>query len=88
MLIVSAVDLLPVSEFATRQETKRDYPADHPAAGLLDSLGSVKIDADKAPGEKCARCWKVLPEVGTVAAHPGLCLRCAEVVGSSPAVAG
>ncbi len=34
-----------------------------------------------APGEKCARCWKVLPEVGSTAGHPGLCLRCADAVG-------
>nr|WP_321985614.1 isoleucine--tRNA ligase [uncultured Lichenicoccus sp.] len=33
-----------------------------------------------APGSKCARCWKVLEEVGTQAAHPSLCLRCAAVV--------
>jgi isoleucyl-tRNA synthetase len=37
---------------------------------------------DKAPGEKCARCWKVLAEVGSHAAHPALCLRCADAVES------
>ena len=36
----------------------------------------------KAPGEKCARCWKVLREVGDVAAHPTLCLRCVDAVES------
>ncbi|MBN9508843.1 MAG: isoleucine--tRNA ligase [Alphaproteobacteria bacterium] len=36
----------------------------------------------KAPGMKCARCWRVLPEVGSVAAHPALCLRCADAVES------
>ena len=35
-----------------------------------------------APGEKCARCWRVLPEVGEHAAHPRLCLRCADAVES------
>ena len=33
-----------------------------------------------APGEKCARCWRVLEEVGGNAAHPALCLRCASVL--------
>jgi isoleucyl-tRNA synthetase len=33
-----------------------------------------------APGDKCARCWKILPEVGSVAAHPTLCLRCSDAV--------
>jgi isoleucyl-tRNA synthetase len=35
-----------------------------------------------AAGEKCARCWKILPEVGSVAAHPTLCERCADAVES------
>ena len=38
-----------------------------------------------APGSKCARCWKVLDEVGTHAGHPTLCLRCAAVVDGVPA---
>ena len=33
-----------------------------------------------ARGRKCARCWRVLEEVGTVAAHASLCLRCTDVV--------
>ena len=36
----------------------------------------------KAPGEKCARCWKVLTEIGTRPAHPTLCLRCCDAVES------
>ncbi len=33
-------------------------------------------------GSKCARCWRVLPEVGSDARHPALCLRCSEAVES------
>jgi isoleucyl-tRNA synthetase len=33
-----------------------------------------------APGAKCARCWRVLPEVGASAKHPTLCLRCEDAV--------
>jgi isoleucyl-tRNA synthetase len=29
---------------------------------------------------KCERCWKLLPDVGTIEAHPTLCGRCAEAV--------
>ena len=36
----------------------------------------------KAPGAKCARCWRVLPEVGASPAHPVLCLRCVDAVES------
>ncbi|MDE8343192.1 MAG: isoleucine--tRNA ligase [Acidocella sp.] len=35
-----------------------------------------------AKGTKCARCWRVLPEVGTFPAHPALCERCADAVSS------
>ena len=38
------------------------------------------VNVSVAPGAKCARCWRVLPEVGRSAAHPGLCLRCEAVV--------
>jgi isoleucyl-tRNA synthetase len=41
-----------------------------------------------APGEKCARCWRVLPEVGESAAHPALCGRCADAVDHDFAEAG
>ncbi len=34
-----------------------------------------------AAGEKCERCWRVLPEVGQTLAHPTLCIRCCEAVG-------
>ena len=38
------------------------------------------VETGLAPGEKCARCWKILPEVGRVHAHPTLCLRCTDAV--------
>ena len=38
------------------------------------------LNVDRAPGEKCARCWRVLPEVGSQPSHPALCVRCADVV--------
>jgi isoleucyl-tRNA synthetase len=36
--------------------------------------------ASIAPGEKCERCWRVLPEVGQIASHPTLCIRCCEAI--------
>jgi isoleucyl-tRNA synthetase len=44
-------------------------PAEAPAAAFAP-----------APGAKCARCWRVLPEVGRSAKHPTLCLRCEDAV--------
>jgi isoleucyl-tRNA synthetase len=34
----------------------------------------------KSPHQGCARCWRFLPSVGTLAGHPDLCERCAEAV--------
>ena len=36
-----------------------------------------------AQGQKCERCWKVLPTVGADSKHPTLCPRCARVVAKS-----
>ena len=46
------------------------------------------VEVAVAEGQKCARCWRVLPEVGTVAHHPALCRRCADAVELRPGVPG
>ncbi|MEQ1754999.1 MAG: isoleucine--tRNA ligase [Micropepsaceae bacterium] len=42
----------------------------------IEEVAGVAVAFAKADGTKCARCWKVLPEVGKSKAHPHLCLRC------------
>jgi isoleucyl-tRNA synthetase len=56
-------------------------PAPADAFRLLD-VADVAVVFRRAPGEKCARCWKVLPEVGEHSGHPTLCGRCADAVDS------
>jgi isoleucyl-tRNA synthetase len=51
-------------------------------AFALPELPGVAVAFNRAPGEKCARCWKVLAEVGENPAHPMLCRRCADAVQS------
>ncbi len=41
----------------------------------LPEVEGVGVVFEKAEGEKCRRCWKILPDVGTHA-HPGVCARC------------
>ena len=41
----------------------------------LPEVPGVGVVFELAPGEKCQRCWKVLPDVGTHR-HPGTCARC------------
>jgi isoleucyl-tRNA synthetase len=45
-------------------------------AGTGDDPAEIAL----APGQRCDRCWRVLPEVGTDETHKTLCLRCAAVV--------
>jgi isoleucyl-tRNA synthetase len=47
----------------------------------LPDVPDVAVRVEAAPGHKCERCWKVLPEVGSVPARPTLCVRCADAVG-------
>ena len=42
------------------------------------------VSVKPASGTKCARCWKVLTNVGAVAGHDALCPRCAAVVKNLP----
>jgi isoleucyl-tRNA synthetase len=44
-------------------------------AFTLEDVPGVAVVPSLATGEKCARCWKILPDVGTHA-HPGVCARC------------
>ncbi len=64
---------------------------DEAAWAEIAIVSSVRIvpDTDEPPskvtpasGDKCARCWRVLTEVGTNATHPALCLRCSDAVES------
>jgi isoleucyl-tRNA synthetase len=61
-------------EFALTQAT--------PGAFRLAEVEGVAAHVSVAPGNKCARCWKVLPEVGQHATHPSLCARCVDAVES------
>ena len=54
-------------------------PAPAGAFTLPDVPGVAVVPAP-ASGNKCARCWQVLEEVGKSAKHPLLCVRCEEAV--------
>ena len=64
VLITSAARVAPLA----------DAPADAPTAEVGGER--LAIAATAATGEKCARCWHRLPDVGTHDAHPELCGRC------------
>ena len=45
------------------------------AAFVLEDTDRVAVSFAKASGEKCQRCWKILPDVGQHS-HAGVCGRC------------
>ncbi len=89
--IVSTLDLL---EDRHREECDRRLSADPGTSpsflsdgddgSINEDVGSIP-EVKAAPGTKCDRCWRVLPEVGLSAAHPTLCRRCEAVVEALPA---
>jgi isoleucyl-tRNA synthetase len=46
----------------------------------LPDVPDIGVVVSPAEGERCERCWRVLPEVGDVPDHPDLCRRCAAVI--------
>jgi isoleucyl-tRNA synthetase len=67
-------DLAIVSVFQRVYDAERDR-------GVLDGA-RLEVQVTRAPGEKCARCWRVLEEVGQGASGTKLCLRCDDAVGA------
>ena len=68
LFIVSRVELGPGPQGAVHYESQE--------------IPGLVIDVDRAPGDKCERCWMRSPAVGASQAHPGLCDRCVAVVGA------
>jgi isoleucyl-tRNA synthetase len=56
------------------------HSAPDDAFKLADVAGAA-VAFHHAEGDKCARCWMILPEVGSSPAHADLCNRCAQAVG-------
>jgi isoleucyl-tRNA synthetase len=48
----------------------------------LESAEEPSASITRTPNKKCARCWRHRPTVGTIAAYPELCDRCAAVMES------
>jgi isoleucyl-tRNA synthetase len=46
----------------------------------LPEVQGVGVVFERAEGQKCQRCWKISPDVGTHA-HPGTCARCNTALG-------
>jgi isoleucyl-tRNA synthetase len=69
----------PAEVFRTSQATLIEGEA--PAGAFrLEGDAAVSVEPLKAEGRKCARSWRILPEVGTDPRYPDLSLRDADAV--------
>ena len=75
--LAKSVDMAELSITSGIELVAGEGPAE---AFRLEDVPGVAVVPALASGEKCARCWMVLPEVGHHGDHPSLCHRCHEVV--------
>ena len=75
--ILKSIDLAEVSITSGAHVSTRQPPPD---AFHMPEVSGVAATFHHAEGDKCARCWMILPEVGKNEDHPDLCNRCSEAV--------
>jgi len=63
--ITSQIDVVKVTSMENKSGT--------------DGNNGFRVEFNHAKGDKCQRCWKILPEVGSFF-HQGVCARCDEVL--------
>ena len=71
----AALECIPFADVCITSQITLTGEAPPHGAFTLPEVKGIAVVFAKASGEKCARCWKVLPDVGTHA-HQGLCARC------------
>jgi isoleucyl-tRNA synthetase len=74
---VRGIDMAEVSITSDIGITEADGPAD---AFRIDEVKGVAVVFAKAEGKRCARSWRILPEVGTDPEYPDLSLRDAQAM--------
>ena len=85
--LVDAVAGLDFAEICITSDITIATEAPPAGAFTLDDVAEVGVVPATAKGEKCARCWRVLPEVGQDTSAPELCGRCAAAVSGFEPVA-
>ncbi|MGD9865058.1 MAG: isoleucine--tRNA ligase, partial [Pseudodonghicola sp.] len=74
---LKSVDFADICITSALQLTADPEPQE---AFRLPEVEGVGVVFEKADGEKCQRCWKILPDVGHHS-HPGVCARCDAALG-------
>ena len=75
--LMDGIDLGEIAITSHAVVSTHDAPAD---AFKLSDVEGASVVFHHAEGDKCARCWMILPEVGSHPKHPDLCNRCSAAV--------
>ncbi len=75
--LFDGLDLGEIAITSGAKVSTHEAPAD---AFHLPDVAGVATVFHHAEGNKCARCWMILPEVGQNPKHPDLCNRCSDAV--------
>ena len=81
---LEGLDLAEITITSSATAVTAPVPED---AFRLAEIADVGVVVRLAEGEKCARCWQVLNDVGAAPDLPGVCGRCADAVRARPAIA-
>ncbi len=80
---ISGLDLAEIMITSTIEIHEAPIPKD---AFTIDDIAGIGVLSQIAAGNKCIRCFKVLPEVGLIPDHSDICNRCAEAANEFKAV--
>jgi len=75
--LLSGLDMGEIAITSGVMVSTHSAPTD---AFRLPDVPGVAVAFHHAEGDKCARCWMILPEVGRHTHYPDLCNRCADAV--------
>ena len=78
--LATALQALPFADICITSQISVTTDPSPAEAFRMPEVPGVGVVFEKADGTKCARCWKVLPDVGTHS-HPGVCKRCEDALG-------
>jgi len=73
---------IPFDDFCivSHVQIENGRPVNDDGTPFGPNFEGVSVKVRFASGQKCQRCWKILPDVGTHQ-HPGTCKRCNEALG-------
>jgi isoleucyl-tRNA synthetase len=78
--LMAAMEGLDAAEVFRTSQARLMAGDGPPGAFRLDDVAGVAVEPERAEGRKCARSWRVLPEVGSDPRYPDLSLRDADAV--------